>query len=166
MPSHSQCDSTFPNRVTHHLVLPELKNDISAVDFFEIFLCNYRKSCHESKMKFIIYDNEETKFYDVNDINDHIDCTKEVSELIMNSYSNTIYINDNPKTEWFYDPNSPYEWEFSADIFLSNLKKDLPLLDYFNNHKNDIIWLHTIVLPNINHVDYIDSDSDSDDDKD
>lgn len=78
---------------------------------------------------------------------------KSVVELIKNSYRGIIYFNDDPKTGWGYVSlnNSPYSWEFSWSDFINNSEKDLPLVDYLKNPKNNNIWIITIVLPNMQH---------------
>ena len=66
---------------------------------------------------------------------------------MLNSYSNKIHINNDLKTGWIYNK----DWEFSSEIFISNLKKDLTLLDYIEKHKNNDIDID-VVLPKMIHV--------------
>lgn len=59
-------------------------------------------------IKFNIYDNEETKYFDINSIDDYKECIKEGVELVKNSYSDPIYIKDDSKSGWIYHPNYDY----------------------------------------------------------
>ena len=119
------------------------------------------ESC--SQVKFIIYDNEETIFYENNNSDELYNNFKSVVELIKNSYRDIIYFNDDPKTGWGYVSlnNSRSISPMLLIIVLIvgsthgmtfHLEKDLPLVDYLNNPKNNNIWIITIVLPNMQHV--------------
>lgn len=117
------------------------------------------------QVKFYIYDNEETVFYESESGTELFRIFQEVDELISNSYSESIVVNNDIKTGWSFVSfnNEPYEWEFSLVSWLEYTRKDLVFECYIDNPKNDNIWLVSILPPNMQHTNdlcYIEFDND------
>lgn len=107
----------------------------------------------KSQVKFIIYDNKESIFYENESSLSLYHDFIEVYNLIERSYDKMIECVKDRNSGWDYSKKNG--WKFNEKEWLENVKRDFTLEDYLNNSTNDNSWIVTIFLPTMRFIRHV-----------
>lgn len=129
------------SKITHVILYNELTTSSLPYDIFNnLWFTLFHLGItvkNKSQVKFIIYDNEESIFYEnecsLTLYHDFI----EVYNLVERSYDRIIECFKDRNSGWDYSNKNG--WKFNDKEWLENVKRDLTLQEYLNNSTNDNI---------------------------